>query len=114
MNSFCSNCGTPISGNFCVNCGKQVSTQQINVEENIKTQPPQTTGLSIASLIMSFIFPPAGLIMGIVARKEIINSQNEKSGEGLAWAAIIISTIAIVFWVVIIFSILYLSGPSIF
>lgn len=110
MDKFCSQCGTAITGNFCANCGAKLLTPSV-IESTGQTiaQTPQATGLAIASLIMSFFLPPAGFIMGIIARNEIANARGEKGGEGLAWAAIIVSSIIFVFWVVVIAVLMYES-----
>lgn len=57
-----------------------------NVKEESKTN-----SLAIIALIFTFLFAPAGLILGIIALKDI-NKHKEK-GKGLAIAAIVISII---------------------
>jgi Domain of unknown function (DUF4190) len=52
-----------------------------------------TNGLAIAALIVAFVFAPAGLVMGIVAKNQI--AQTGEQGEGLATAAIVVSAIFI-------------------
>jgi uncharacterized membrane protein len=57
--------------------------------------PPQwrrpTNTLAILALVLSFVFAPAGLVLGLMARKQIRRSGEE--GEGLALAGIIVGSI---------------------
>ena len=64
-----------------------------------------TNSLAILSLVLAFVFAPAGLITGIIARKQI--RQTHEDGDGLALAGIIVGGIVtalfvlmIVFWMV--------------
>ena len=50
--------------------------------------PRQTNTMAILALVMAFIFPVAGLILGILARKQIARTGEE--GSGLALAGIIV------------------------
>jgi hypothetical protein len=61
--------------------------------------------MAILSLVMAFVFAPAGLILGIVARKQI--RRTGEDGAGLALAGIIcggiftaIFVLLIVFWII--------------
>jgi fatty acid desaturase len=54
-----------------------------------------TNTLAILALVMAFAFPPAGLVLGIIARKQIRETGEE--GDGLALAGIIIGAIALAF-----------------
>jgi hypothetical protein len=61
--------------------------------------------MAILSLVMAFVFAPAGLVLGIVARRQI--RQTGEEGDGLALAGIIVGGIAtalfvlgIVFWII--------------
>jgi hypothetical protein len=61
--------------------------------------------MAILALVMAFVFAPAGLILGIIARKQI--RQTGEDGEGLALAGIIIGGIVtalfaliILFWII--------------
>ena len=51
-----------------------------------------TNTMAILALVMAFVFAPAGLVLGIVARKQI--RQTGEEGDGLALAGIIIGAIA--------------------
>ena len=64
-------------------------------------RPTNTT--AILALVLSFAFAPAGIVLGVMARKQI--RQTGEDGDGLALAGIIIGSIAtgfivlgIVFW----------------
>ena len=64
-----------------------------------------TNTLAILALVMAFVFAPAGLVLGIVARKQI--KRTGEDGEGLALAGIIVGAITtaffvlfIVFWII--------------
>ena len=64
-----------------------------------------TNTMAILALVMAFVFAPAGLILGIVARKQI--RQTGEDGDGLALAGIIVGGIVtaifvffIVLWIV--------------
>lgn len=53
-----------------------------------------TNTLAIVSLVCAFVFAPAGIVCGIIARRQI--KQTGESGDGLALAGIIISIVEIV------------------
>jgi Domain of unknown function (DUF4190) len=64
-----------------------------------------TNTLAVLALVMAFVFAPAGLILGIVARKQI--RRTGEDGAGLALAGIIcggiftaIFALLIVFWII--------------
>jgi hypothetical protein len=56
--------------------------------------------MAILALVMAFVFAPAGLILGIVARKQIARTGEE--GSGLALAGIIVGGIFTAIFVLII------------
>jgi hypothetical protein len=62
--------------------------------------PRPTNQLAIVSLVLAFVFAPAGLILGIVARKQIRRTGEE--GAGLALAGIIVGGISTAFFVLMI------------
>jgi hypothetical protein len=69
-----------------------------------------TNTMAILALVMAFVFAPAGLILGIVARRQI--KQTGEEGEGLALAGIIVGglftaifVLLIVIWIIAIVSI---------
>jgi hypothetical protein len=53
--------------------------------------PRPTNTMAILSLVMAFVFAPAGLVLGFVARRQI--RQTGEEGDGLALAAIIVGGI---------------------
>ena len=53
----------------------------------------QTNGLAIAALVLAFVFAPAGLVMGIIAKNQI--RQTGEDGDGLATAAIVVSAVSL-------------------
>jgi hypothetical protein len=64
-----------------------------------------TNTMAILALVLAFVFAPAGLILGIIARKQI--KQTGEQGEGLALAGVIVGGIftaifvlLIVFWII--------------
>lgn len=57
-------------------------------------QGPPTNTMAIISLVLAFVFAPAGLILGFIARKQI--KETGEGGAGLALAGIIISALQIV------------------
>ncbi|KOX29416.1 hypothetical protein ADK67_10765 [Saccharothrix sp. NRRL B-16348] len=61
--------------------------------------PPatQTNGMAIAALITAFLFSPAGIVLGIVARKQI--RRTGEQGWGMATAGLIIGVVLTVLWV---------------
>ena len=59
-----------------------------------------TNTMAILALVLAFVFAPAGLILGIVARKQI--RQTGEDGDGLALAGIIVGGIVTAFFVLLI------------
>ena len=53
--------------------------------------PRQTNTMAILALVLAFVFAPAGLILGIIARRQI--RQTGEEGSGLALAGIIVGGI---------------------
>jgi hypothetical protein len=53
---------------------------------------PPTNTMAIVALALCFAFPPAGLVTGLVARRQV--QQTGEAGDGLALAAIIIGGIS--------------------
>ena len=70
-----------------------------------------TNTMAILALVMAFVFAPAGLILGIVARRQI--RQTGEDGDGLALAGIIVGGIATAIFVLIfVFMIIAFSTAS--
>jgi len=59
-----------------------------------------TNSLAILSLVLAFVFAPAGLVTGIMARRQI--KRTHEDGDGLALAGIIIGGIATAFFVMLV------------
>src|SRR3954464_2928480 len=69
--------------------------------------------MAILALVLAFVFAPAGLILGIIARKQI--RQTGEEGSGLALAGIIVGGIATALFVLMfIFMIVPFPSPSFF
>ena len=62
--------------------------------------PRPTNTMAILSLVLAFVFAPAGLIIGIIARKQI--HRTNEDGAGLALAGIIVGGIFTAFFVLLI------------
>ncbi len=62
-------------------------------------RPPTNTS-AILALVLAFVFAPAGIVLGVIARKQI--RQTGEEGDGLALAGIIIGSIASAFWLLLI------------
>ena len=62
--------------------------------------PRSTNTMAILALVFAFLFAPAGLILGILARKEI--RRTGEDGDGLALAGIIIGGIVTGIWLLLI------------
>jgi hypothetical protein len=58
--------------------------------------PRQTNGMAIAALITAFLFSPAGIVLGVVARKQIRRTGEE--GWGMATAGLVIGVVLTVLW----------------
>lgn len=99
---YCSHCGKELLDEavVCTNCGCPAKT---NVPPRYAPEPGYT-GLSIAGVVLAFLFPLIGLIVSIIAQNDARNSGNFKSA-GLAKVGIIISAvfigIAVLFWALI-------------
>ena len=62
--------------------------------------PRPTNTMAILAIVLAFVFAPAGLVLGIVARRQIRETGEE--GDGLALAGIIIGSIATAFFALVI------------
>ena len=62
--------------------------------------PRPTNTMAILALVLAFVFAPAGLVLGIMARKQI--RQTGEQGDGLALAGIIVGSIACAIWILVI------------
>jgi hypothetical protein len=59
--------------------------------------PTRTNTLAIIALIAAFVFAPAGIICGFIARNQI--KVTKEQGDGMALAAILVGVAVIVLWV---------------
>ncbi|RKW70693.1 DUF4190 domain-containing protein [Galactobacter caseinivorans] len=72
-------------------------------QSNMAPMAPKTNTMAIVGFVLAFVVNIAGLIVSIIARKQI--KQSGEGGAGLALAGIIISSISIVLsllWVALI------------
>ena len=53
--------------------------------------PTPTNTMAVLSLVLAFLFPPAGVIVGLIARSQLKRSNEQ--GDGLATAGIILSAV---------------------
>lgn len=63
-------------------------------QSNMAPMAPKTNTMAIVGLVLAFVVNIAGLIVSIIARKQI--KQSGEGGAGLALAGIIISSVSIV------------------
>jgi len=118
---FCVKCGSINSAGatFCGSCGDRLDTANgLTIEQKQTGAPvqasvpvsrpnlqeptrPQTSGLAIAGFVTSFFIGILGLILSILAKKEIGRSNGQMTGDGLATAGIVISCISMGLWVVL-------------
>ena len=100
---FCSNCGKEVSENavVCPNCGVQLAPFN-----NLPVNP--TCPLAIVGFVLAFVFPIAGLICSIIARKKCFEERLE--GGVFALAGIIISAVEIAICVIAVISVIALTS----
>jgi hypothetical protein len=54
--------------------------------------------MAILAIVFGFVFAPVGIVMGVIARKQI--RQTGEDGDGLALAGIIVGSVFSAFWVI--------------
>lgn len=107
----CPRCGREATEGaaFCGGCGadlRESHAQQRadrDLEQPAPPEPPRTSGLAIASLILGIlglicfpvVFSVIGLILGIMALSAIARSGNRLQGQGMAVAGTILSGIGV-------------------
>ena len=72
-----------------------------------------TNVMAILSLVFAFVFSPAGIVLGHIAKKQI--RQTGEQGSGLATAGLILSyifTILGILWIVFVFILAAKSGNT--
>jgi hypothetical protein len=81
----------------------------VNVGYGVQFYGPRPTNtMAILSLVLAFVFAPAGLVLGIMARQQIRRTGEE--GDGLALAGIIVGGIfTAIFVLMIVFMIVAFS-----
>lgn len=106
----CQKCGAFAEdiNDFCTVCGSKLTAQSAQYSgqaENSQSQPEQppaqnqqqpqvkTNGLAIAGFVCSFFIPILGLILSIVGKNQIKQSNGTQGGDGLATAGIAISIV---------------------
>ncbi|GAA5167077.1 hypothetical protein GCM10023321_59210 [Pseudonocardia eucalypti] len=67
--------------------------------------------LAIVSLVLIFVFWPAGIVCGMLARKQI--RERDERGAGLALAGVIINGVLTVFAVLVFALLILFFGPGI-
>jgi uncharacterized protein DUF4190 len=73
--------------------------------------PRPTNTMAILALVLAFVFAPAGLVLGIMARKQI--RQTGEEGDGLALAGMIVGGIfTAIFVLIIVFMIIAFSAAT--
>jgi hypothetical protein len=72
------------------------STQNTQPDSTQYRAPARTNTLAIIALIAAFVFAPAGIICGFIARNQI--KETKEQGDGLALAAILIGAVVILIW----------------
>jgi hypothetical protein len=75
--------------------------------------PPtrRTNTLAIIALVSVFVFAPAALVLGIIARNQI--RETGEDGDGMALAAVICGAIAVAFSVILIGAFLLVLGAAV-
>lgn len=71
---------------------------------------PRTNTLAILSLVFAFVFWPAGIVLGHLARRQI--AETGESGHGLATAGLIISYIGLACAVLLVFGMVAAVGHA--
>jgi len=102
---FCAQCGTenPEQATICSNCGAELQMPPTGVPQRVYAQPPPTSNMALASLIMGIlgwlVLPIVGSILAIVlghaALGEIDRSEGQVGGRGLAQAGLILGYVAL-------------------
>jgi ABC-type dipeptide/oligopeptide/nickel transport system permease component len=61
---------------------------------------PRTNSTAVLALVLAFVIAPVGIVLGVLARKEIRRTGEE--GDGLALAGIIVGSVVTAFWALLI------------
>jgi len=89
-----------------------VSTPQYQPFPTAPAAPQRTNTLAIVSLVLAFVAPLIGLVLGFVALSQV--KRNGEGGRGLALAAVIIGGVITLFYVVLVIAMIAVaaSAPS--
>ncbi|MDE6597696.1 MAG: DUF4190 domain-containing protein [Clostridia bacterium] len=102
---FCKNCGKEINDNavVCPHCGVQVAHVQVN-----NSNSNESNTIAIVGFVFAFFMPLIGLICSCIGYKRAKNEG--MNNKGLAIAGIVISAIAVGFYVLLFVIILGVGG----
>ncbi len=87
---------------------KKQAPEPIHQDQTFRDEkkPPKISALSIVALILAFLLPPVGLVLGIAAL--VLHKKHEQeSGKGLAIGAIVVSVVMMILITPIIFAVAY-------
>ncbi|MGN0771064.1 MAG: zinc-ribbon domain-containing protein [Christensenellales bacterium] len=78
---FCSKCGKEISDDavICPNCGVPTSNYKGTTDKSNSDDTNNVNTMSIIALVMSFIIPIVGFIMGLIYRSKAVAINDESS-----------------------------------
>ena len=98
---YCSECGKQIDQNqsSCPNCGALLNHHIFKQFPNAvqSTDIVENGSIAICAMIFSFLFPPMGIVLGILGLKK----QRSKTNINLCKTAIVISVILAIVYVII-------------
>ena len=90
--------------------GQQQYGQQAPYGTPYQSTPPGTNIMAILSLVFAFVFAPAGIVLGHIAKRQLRTSG--EGGGGLATAGLILSYIFTALWVLFCAGIIILSATT--
>ncbi len=103
---YCSECGKQIDENqsSCPNCGVLLNNHIFvqSPRAGQSTDIVENGSIAICAMIFSFLFPPIGVVLGILG----LNKQRSKTNINLCRTAIVISVILTIVYVVILINLI--------
>lgn len=95
----CTECGkaVPSGSQICPSCGAPTAPQAALMPAQPVADMPESGGLAVCAMVFSLLFPPIGLILGIIGRKKYRIPTNI----ALCKAAVIISVITCILYTVL-------------